>query len=103
MQNNPLASRIDGYPTHTSREQRQTEAILREHYPRTAEDPKPFLQRNLHLQWLVRNFSQGFPARFVSQDAGKPWLYFWTIQGFYTLGAALDPANKQRCVQHVVS
>lgn len=87
----------DGYPTLTSTEQRQLETILSPHRP-PPNVPKPTLQKNLHLQWLIRNFSQGFPERFIGQDASQPWLFFWTLQGFYYFGAELDPQNKQRFV-----
>ncbi|EJC99512.1 terpenoid cyclases/Protein prenyltransferase [Fomitiporia mediterranea MF3/22] len=95
-------SSIDGYPTETSTEQRRTEEILAHHRP-DPNLPKPALQKAAHLQWLVRNFSQGFPERFVSQDASQPWLFFWTIQGFYFLGADLDPQNKQRCIDTIMA
>lgn len=89
-------TRTDSYPSPTSLEQEQVETILEQHRPADGQ-PKPPLQRNVHLQYLVRNFSQGFPPRFVSLDASQPWLNYWTIQSFYILGAALDPQNKQRC------
>lgn len=92
-------TRIDSYPTASTKEQLQTEKILFQHRPANGL-PKPVLQKNQHLQYLVRNFSQGFPPRFISQDASQPWLVFWTVQCFYALGAALDPQNKQRYELH---
>lgn len=93
------STKTDSYPTATSEEQAQVEYIISQHRPTGQKDEaKPPLHKNTHLQYLVRNFSQGFPARFVSQDASQPWLAFWTIQSFYLIGAALDPVNKQRCV-----
>lgn len=88
-------TRTDSYPTETSKEQSVTETILAQHRP-GPNQPKPSLNRNHHLQYLVRNLIQGFPGRFVSQDASQPWLVFWAVQSFYFLGAALDPDNKQR-------
>ncbi|KAL5480559.1 RAM1 [Sanghuangporus weigelae] len=92
----------DGYPTPTSTEQRRLEIILSQHRP-PPDHPKPTLQKNVHMQWLVRNFSQGFPERFISQDASQPWLFFWTLQGFYFIGAELDPQNKQRCIDTIMA
>lgn len=90
-------TKTDSYPTLTSEEQAQVEYIISQHRPTGQKSEiKPTLQKNTHLQYLVRNFSQGFPARFVSQDASQPWLAFWTVQGFYVMGAALDPVNKQK-------
>ena len=94
------STRTDSYPTASSNEQAVTETVLAQHRPAN-NHPKPALNRNLHLQFLVRNLIQGLPGRFVSQDASQPWLVFWTVQSFYFLGAALDPDNKQRCVSRV--
>ena len=91
----PRPSRTDSYPTETSRLQASCEDTLAEHIPRTA-DSAPSLQKNAHLQFLVRNLLQGFPARYISQDASQPWLLFWSIHGFSLLQVALDPDNKQR-------
>lgn len=86
----------DQYLTETSDLQAETESILLKHLPLDPESPPP-LQRQQHLQFLVRNLVQGFPSRYVSQDASQPWLLYWTLQGFCALGVTLDPDNKQRC------
>ncbi len=95
----------DGYPTPTSVLQTSTEKTLQ---PRLelalsdslseSEPASAVLQRNAHLQFLLRNLVQGFPARYVSQDASQPWLIFWTLQGFSVLGVGLDEKTKKRCV-----
>jgi hypothetical protein len=46
----------------------------------------------------VRNLVQGFPPRYISQDASQPWLMFWTLQSLSALQVAIDPDNKQRCL-----
>lgn len=84
-------------PTASTFEQLATEEQLKQVRP-TADDPPPRLQRNAHLNFLVRNLMQGFPARFVSLDASQPWLSYWSLQSCYTLGASLDPNNKQRYI-----
>ena len=88
---------IDGFPTSTSRTQAETEAVLLEHIPDpSSPHAKPTLQKNAHMQFLVRNLVQGFPTRYTSQDASQPWLLFWTLQAFSVLQVALDPGNKQK-------
>ena len=58
----------DDYPTKTSFQQAETESALQTHLkPGT-----PTLEKNLHLQFLVRDFVQGFPVRYSSQDASQP-------------------------------
>lgn len=86
---------IDAYPTKTSDLQADTEDTVQEQIP--AGGGGRVLDKNAHLQFLVRNLVQGFPARYMSQDASQPWLMFWTLQAFSTLQIAIDPDNKQRC------
>ncbi|CCM05226.1 uncharacterized protein FIBRA_07436 [Fibroporia radiculosa] len=105
----------DGLPTSTSVLQKQTEELVVKqlsHYQQVQPNPnagppsaslptepelsKPLLERKLHLQFLLRNMLQGFPQRYVSQDASQPWLMFWTLQGFSVLGVGLDDKTKKR-------
>ena len=85
----------DGFLTETTYEQSKTEWALLEHVPKPDAE-KPTLERQKHFQYLIRNLFQGFPARFIGQDASQPWLVYWTVHSCYLLGAALDPQNKQR-------
>ncbi|KAI0037908.1 terpenoid cyclases/Protein prenyltransferase [Auriscalpium vulgare] len=97
----PRSTPIDGYPTKTSDLQSETEDVLVSHLPR--EDTPPVLNKNPHLQFLVRNLVQGFPARYTSQDASQPWLMFWTLQCFSTMQVGIDPNNKQRAIDTILS
>ncbi|KAF9481479.1 terpenoid cyclases/Protein prenyltransferase [Pholiota conissans] len=100
----PKPTPIDGFPTSTSRTQAETEAVLLEHIPDpSSPHAKPTLQKNAHMQFLVRNLVQGFPTRYTSQDASQPWLLFWTLQAFSVLQVALDPGNKQKCIEKIMS
>ncbi|CAA7266680.1 unnamed protein product [Cyclocybe aegerita] len=99
---------IDGFSTPTSRTQAETEAVLLEHIPTpdpsTGEPtPKAALDKKLHMQFLVRNLVQGFPTRYTSQDASQPWLMFWTVQAFSVLQVGLDPGNKQRIIDKIMT
>ncbi|KAJ3566557.1 hypothetical protein NP233_g6928 [Leucocoprinus birnbaumii] len=91
---------IDGFPTSTSKIQQETETILVEH---GVVEGEPTLQKNGHLQFLARNMIQGFPARYVSQDASQPWLLFWTLQSFSALQVGLDPGNRQRAIDKILA
>lgn len=92
----------DGFPTPTSDLQATTENILRARYESVKASATdftsegPVLNKNPHLQFLLRNLVQGFPARYISQDASQPWLFFWTLQGFSVLGVGLDEKTRQR-------
>ena len=95
---------IDGYPSDTSQLQTSTEKVLRSRLDSVLADENseeksagPVLARDQHLQFLLRNLRQGFPERYVSQDASQPWLIFWTLQGFSVMGVGMDEKSRQRC------
>jgi len=93
----PRLTPDDAYPTETSNLQADTEDILQSHVPLDGVGGR-VLNKNAHLEFLIRNLVQGFPARYTSQDASQPWLMFWTLQSLSALQVAIDPDNKQRCV-----
>ncbi|KDR71537.1 hypothetical protein GALMADRAFT_74965 [Galerina marginata CBS 339.88] len=101
----PRPTPTDGFPSSTSRTQAETEEVLLKHFPdpESTTDAEPTLQRNAHMQFLVRNLVQGFPTRYISQDASQPWLLFWTVQAFGVLQVGLDPGNKQRIIDKVMT
>lgn len=87
---------VDAFPTATSASQAETEKVLTDHFPVDPTKTPPTLQKNAHMQFLIRNIVQGFPARYTSQDASQPWLMYWTLQAFSVLQVSLDPGNKQK-------
>ncbi|KAJ7262763.1 terpenoid cyclases protein prenyltransferase [Mycena haematopus] len=93
---------IDSFPTSTSSAQAETEKILLQHLP-TDNKTVPTLQTQAHLQFLVRNLVQGFPARYTSQDASQPWLLYWTLEAFSVLQVGLDPGNSQKAVDTIMA
>ncbi|KAI0919633.1 hypothetical protein AcW1_003166 [Taiwanofungus camphoratus] len=107
----------DGYPSPTAALQTTTENLIKTHIPfpvsqelATSTTPGssvpgkgPVLQRQLHIQFLLRNLLQGFPQRYISQDASQPWLIFWTLQGFSALGIGLDDRTKTRARQTLLA
>ncbi|KAF8129849.1 terpenoid cyclases/protein prenyltransferase alpha-alpha toroid [Boletus edulis] len=98
----PRRSLDDQHPTDTSKLQLETESILLKHLPLDP-DSLPPIQRQQHLQYLVRNLVQGFPSRYISQDASQAWLLYWTLQSFGVLGVVLDPDNKQRAIDKILA
>ena len=93
----PRPTPVDHFRTATSDLQEETEEII--HSTGLRSNGPPLLRKNEHLQFLLRNLRQGFPARYVHYDASQPWLLFWTLQGFSVLQVGMDPVTKQRCVQ----
>ncbi|KAG1880848.1 terpenoid cyclases/protein prenyltransferase alpha-alpha toroid [Suillus subluteus] len=98
----PRRSPHDSYETETTDHQTETETILLKHVPLNPDSPSP-LQKDAHLQFLVRNLIQGFPSRYISQDASQPWLLYWTLQSFSVMGVALDPNNKQKAIDTIMA
>jgi hypothetical protein len=102
----PRPTPIDAYPTETSEVQGETENILQDHVPFGTGSDGYVLNKKGHLELLVRNLVQGFPARYISQDASQPWLMYWTLQSFSALQVAIDPDSKQRyptCALHCIA
>ncbi|KAH8091781.1 terpenoid cyclases/Protein prenyltransferase [Cristinia sonorae] len=105
----------DGVSTPTSLLQASTEDILKAKYlsvnlnaaaasPSSSSPPfEPPLNKNAHLQYLLRNLRQGFPAHYISQSASQPWLIFWTLQGFCVLGVGLDGQTKKQTVETLLA
>ena len=86
----------DSYPTPTSTVQESTERILASHVPTNTSGTDYELKKNTHIQFIVRLMLQGFPSKYISQDASQPWLLFWILESFSILQVGLDPDNKQR-------
>ena len=86
----------DSYPTPTSALQASTERILASHVPVNTSESDYELKKNTHVQFIARVMLQGFPSKYISQDASQPWLMFWILQSFSVLQVGLDPGNKQR-------
>ncbi|KAJ7590765.1 terpenoid cyclases/protein prenyltransferase alpha-alpha toroid [Mycena floridula] len=92
----------DSFPTGTSVTQTATEEILLKHRP-DGSSSKATLDKPSHMQFLMRNLVQGFPERYTSQDASQPWLLYWTLQAFSIMQVGLDPGNKQRCIDTIMT
>lgn len=86
----------DSYPTPTSRLQESTERILASHVPINTTGTDYELKKDTHIQFIARVMLQGFPSKYISQDASQPWLMFWILESFSILQVGLDPGNKQR-------
>lgn len=94
----------DSYPTPTSTLQESTERILASHVPTNTPGSDYELKKATHIQFIARVMLQGFPSKYISQDASQPWLIFWILETFSILQVGLDPGNRQRSacfVSHV--
>ncbi|KAI0824323.1 terpenoid cyclases/Protein prenyltransferase [Trametes gibbosa] len=96
-------SPTDGYGTPTSALQTTTENVISSHILPEGTGLLPELQKRIHFEFLLRNLRQGFPERYVSQDASQPWLIYWTLHGFSILGAGLDDLTKKRSIETLLA
>ncbi|KAL7423783.1 CAAX farnesyltransferase (FTase) subunit beta [Cryptotrichosporon argae] len=60
------------------------------------------LRKSEHVQWLAQLFYK-LPAAYVSLDASKPWLMFWTVHSLDLMGVALDQGTKDRATATVLA
>ena len=90
----------DLYGTPTSTVQESTERILSSHVPINPAEAGYELKKQTHSQFIARVMLQGFPSKYVSQDASQPWLMFWILESFSILQVGLDPGNRQRSALH---
>ncbi|TEB26162.1 farnesyltransferase subunit beta [Coprinellus micaceus] len=97
----PKLTPFDNYPSQTSIVQHETEEVLLKQIPDDGQVPS--LNKTGHMQFLVKQLVQGFPARYSSQDASQPWLLFWLLQSFSCLGVVLDPGNKQKAIDKIMA
>ncbi|KAJ3040696.1 hypothetical protein HDV00_010589 [Rhizophlyctis rosea] len=91
----------DGYPTHSSQLQQETEdTILPLYLPFKFEDPpasraKLSLYRDTHVKYLYKGL-ESLTRGFVSLDASRPWLVYWMLKALDLLGEELSDELKVR-------
>ncbi|OCF35551.1 protein farnesyltransferase subunit beta [Kwoniella heveanensis BCC8398] len=100
----PLPS--NSVPTDTLTEQAETESLISDLFsrlplPTSAVDSTTTLRKGEHTQFLASTFFK-LPGKFVSLDASRPWLVFWTVHSLDILGVALDQGTKDRVVSTVL-
>lgn len=98
----PLSS--NSHPSATLDEQSETEQLIESLLQLTTPPCQPgqdFIAGSTVLRPSehVKFFSQSLftlPAGYVSLDASRPWLIFWTVHSLDLLGVALDQGGKDR-------
>ena len=96
----------NSHPTATLTEQSETEQLISNLLSLTAplepsDETNPraaiTLRKHEHNVFLASTLFR-LPAGYVSLDASKPWLLFWTAHSLDLLGIALDQGTKNRYV-----
>ncbi|WWC91231.1 uncharacterized protein L201_006173 [Kwoniella dendrophila CBS 6074] len=100
----PLPS--NSHPTATLEEQQETESLISSLFgllppPAQSENSTTTLRKNEHTQFLASTFFK-LPGKFVSLDASRPWLVFWSIHSLDILGVALDQGTKDRIISTIL-
>jgi len=107
-----LSHPTNSHPTATLDEQFETEALISEvlkliDTSDTSDDPDTSisteptelgpLRKGDHVKYICSTMNY-LPAPYVSLDASRPWLLFWTMHSLDLLGCALDDETKKRYV-----
>jgi protein farnesyltransferase subunit beta len=95
-------------PTATLEEQAETESLIfellklvsttEEDDDQKAANAGLHLRKGDHVKYVCQTVNH-LPAPYVSLDASRPWLLFWTMHSLDLLGCALDDETKKRYVQ----
>nr|XP_019048040.1 protein farnesyltransferase subunit beta [Kwoniella bestiolae CBS 10118]OCF26970.1 protein farnesyltransferase subunit beta [Kwoniella bestiolae CBS 10118] len=98
----------NSHPTSTLTEQQETESLISSLFallpPPTSDtdsDSITSLRKQEHTQFLASTFFK-LPGKFVSLDASRPWLVFWSVHSLDLLGVALDQGTKDRVVSTIL-
>jgi protein farnesyltransferase subunit beta len=110
-----LSHPTNSHPTATLNEQFETEALISEvlkliDTSDASDDPDATtsieptelgpLRKGDHVKYICSTMNY-LPAPYVSLDASRPWLLFWTMHSLDLLGCALDDETKKRYVYRV--
>jgi protein farnesyltransferase subunit beta len=110
-----LSHPTNSHPSATLNEQFETEALISEvlklvDTSDTSDDPDATtsieqpelgpLRKGDHVKYICSTMNY-LPAPYVSLDASRPWLIFWTTHSLDLLGCALDDETKKRYVPTV--
>lgn len=93
-----IALATNSHPSATLDEQAGTEQLIKTLLETTAslDGTEPtVLRKREHSTFLAGSLFQ-LPAPYVSLDASKPWLLFWTLQSLDILGVPVDNEVKKR-------
>jgi protein farnesyltransferase subunit beta len=110
-----LSHPTNSHLTATLNEQFETESLISEvlkliDTSDTSDDPDATtsieptelgpLRKGDHVKYICSTMNY-LPAPYVSLDASRPWLLFWTMHSLDLLGCALDDETKKRYVHRV--
>jgi protein farnesyltransferase subunit beta len=90
--NNTTELLDDGYPTLTSTSQEDTMLLISQAWEESTFHPQTFREKT--IQYLQRAFMEPLDANFISLDASRPWLTYWTLHALILLG--VDPMQDNK-------
>jgi protein farnesyltransferase subunit beta len=97
-----LSHPTNSHPSPTLDEQFETESLISSLLKLTAppktegdNDSGTVLRKGDHVKYVCSTMNY-LSAPYVSLDASRPWLLFWTMHSLDLLGCALDDETKKR-------
>ena len=85
----------NSHPTATLTEQSETEQLISDLLALTDLSATHALRKQEHNVFLASTLYK-LPSGYVSLDASRPWLLYWTAHSLDLLGIALDQEIKNR-------
>lgn len=63
------------------------------------------LNSDVHIKYLLDSLTNPLPSGYVSLDASRPWLFFWSLRALSLLKALPSPDSDlhQRCVSELMA
>lgn len=104
-----LPTQTDDYPTETSKTQLETEDCIislllpfADHRFTPQSLSEISLDRQAHSNYLIRSLIS-LPGRLTVLDASRPWLMYWILNSFSLLNLGLNPSDRQRALDTLLS
>ncbi|XP_028409081.1 protein farnesyltransferase subunit beta-like [Dendronephthya gigantea] len=97
-----LKIKDDGFPTHTTEEQRRVESAIITNYELMEEISEGIselvLNRKKHIQYCVKGLNQ-LSSSYSCLDASRPWLCFWILHSLELLDQPITKEIAERVTE----
>ncbi|CAB4038020.1 farnesyltransferase subunit beta-like, partial [Paramuricea clavata] len=100
-----LGVKDDGYPTHTTAEQKKVEDSIIKNYESLSEMSESIseliLNRKKHIQYCSRGLSN-LSASYECLDASRPWLCYWILHSLELLDRPVTKETAKQVTEFLI-
>lgn len=82
----------DTIETETLTLQNQTEQIC---LPYLIENENPQLYQKTHIEYLLNILTKPLPKSYLTLDASRPWIIYWTLCAYALLGKSVEEYRER--------